>query len=76
MLTSTLDASVIGLAERFLLQPCLAAVCHSLVERLEVFERRLRFVRRRRAEVFVKPLVRRAPALRILLADLLREILA
>jgi len=49
---------------------------HSLVERLEVFERGLQFVRRRRAEVFVQPPVRRAPALRILLADLLREILA
>ena len=73
---STQNAVAVNFVTRPLLQSRLAAVGHSLVERLEVFERGLGFVRRARAEVFVEPAVRCAPVLGVFPAQLPSEVFA
>src|SRR6185295_2200892 len=68
------DAADVNTVTRLLLQSRLAAVGHGLVKRLEVFERWLIAFVCGRAEVFVKPPVRCAPSLGLLLAHAPAEV--
>ena len=65
---------MIELFARFLLQSGMTAMRDSLIERLQIVERRLGLVLRRRGEMLVDPLVRGFPRLGPGLAKVLREI--
>ncbi len=69
----TPDPAVVYAVTNLLFHPCLAAVGHGLVERLEVFEFGLVALLGGCAEVFVEPLVAGTPRFRIFLAELLGE---